>query len=138
VQAGLTALLVTSRRQAGVRDSHSFLLFSQPRHLRKKCGFNFSPYKGENTKGVRLAKRKCKNMKQKLYRFLSMIISLISVICLPADLSADLPADLSADLPVDLSADLPAEVERRRERSVGGSGTKAGAKRRRKFTNSYP
>jgi hypothetical protein len=130
VQAGLPALLVTSRRQAGVRDSHSFLLFSQPRHLRKKCGFNFSPYKGENTKGVRLAKRKCKNMKQKLYRFLSMIISLISVICLPADLSADLPADLSADL--------PAEVERRRERSVSGSGTKAGAKRRRKFTSSCP
>ena len=40
---------------------------------------------------------------------------------LPADLSADLPADSPADLPADSPADLPAEVERRRERSVGGS-----------------
>ena len=114
MQAGLPALLVTSRRQAGVRDSHSFLLFSQPRHLRKKCGFNFSPYKGENTKGVRLAKRKCKNMKQKLYRFLSMIISLISVICLPAEVyqfipvtQAGLPAEVYQFMPV-TQAGLPA------------------------------
>jgi len=57
---------------------------------------------------------------------------------LPADLSADLPADLSADLPADSPADLPAEVEQGRERSVGGSGTKARANRRRKVTRTYP
>jgi hypothetical protein len=49
----------------------------------------------------------------------------------PPSFWRNLLAGLSAGLPADLPADLPAEVKRRRERNGGGSGTEAGAERRR-------